>query len=80
MKHKVGTLLEEEVVRRAKRRAADEGRPLSDIIQDALESYLSAHSPEPGKREAALRLFCEQPLRLAPEQLRAVLEEDAWDS
>ena len=40
MKQKVGTLLEEDVLRRAKRRAADEGRPLSDVIQDALESYL----------------------------------------
>lgn len=80
MKQKIGTVLEDEVVRRAKRRAADEGRPLSDLIQDALESYLTAKAPEPGKREAALRLFCEQPLRLAPEQFRAVLEEDAWDS
>lgn len=80
MKQKVGTVLEDEVVRRAKRRAADEGRPLSDLIQDALESYLTAKAPEPGKREAALRVFCQQRLRLAPEQFRAVLEEDAWDA
>ena len=37
MKQKVGTLLEQDIVRRAKRRAADENRPLSDVIQDALE-------------------------------------------
>lgn len=80
MKQKIGTVLEDEVVRRAKRRAADEGRPLSDLIQDALESYLTAKALDPGKRESAFRLFCEQPLRLAPEQFRAVLEEDAWDS
>lgn len=42
MKQKVGILLEEDVLRRAKRRAADEGRPLSDLIQDALEKYLTA--------------------------------------
>ena len=42
MKQKVGTRLEEDVLRRAKRRAADEGRPLSDLIQDALEKYLTA--------------------------------------
>ena len=42
MKQKVGTLLEADVLRRAKRRAADEGRPLSDLIQDALEKYLTA--------------------------------------
>lgn len=42
MKQKVVTLLEEDVLGRAKRRAADEGRPLSDLIQDALEKYLTA--------------------------------------
>jgi hypothetical protein len=79
MKQKVGTLIEEGVMRRAKRRAANEGRPLSDLIQDALESYLSAEAVEPAKRDAAYRLFCEQPVKLAPEQIKAVLEADAWD-
>ncbi|MGH8564778.1 MAG: hypothetical protein ACREXW_12105 [Gammaproteobacteria bacterium] len=53
MKQKVGTLLEEDVLRRAKRRATDEGRPLSDLIQDALESYLSSRAVDPAKRDAA---------------------------
>ena len=80
MKQKIGTVLEDEIVRRAKRRAAEEGRPLADLIQDALESYLTSKSLEPSQRESALRLFFEQPLRLAPEQFRTVLEEDAWDA
>lgn len=42
MTQKIGILLEEEMLRRAKRHAADEGRPLSDLIQDALEEYLTA--------------------------------------
>ncbi len=79
MKQKVGTLLEKEVLRRAKRRAADEGRPLSDLIQDALESYLSDKSVEPAMREAAYQLYCERPMKLTPSQLKSVLEEDAWD-
>lgn len=79
MKQKVGTLLEEDVLRRAKRRAADEGRPLSDVIQDALESYLSKQSVEPAKRDAAYQLFCDRPMRLTTAQFKAVLEEDAWD-
>lgn len=79
MKLKIGTQLEEDVVRRAKRRAADENRPFSDLIQDALERYLSQGTPEPAKRDAAYRLYCERPMRLAPEQLKAVLELDAWD-
>jgi hypothetical protein len=80
MKQKVVTLLEENVLRRAKRRAADEGRPLSDLIQDALEKYLTAGLPEPAHREAAFRLFCEQPIKLSREQFKAVLEHDSWDA
>jgi len=79
MKQKVGTLIEEEVLRRAKRRAAGEGRPLSDLIQDALASYLSDRTVEPAKREAAYQLYCERPMKLSTEQFKAVLEEDAWD-
>ena len=79
MKQKVGTLLEQDVLRRAKRRATDEGRPLSDLIQDALERYLSKGMPEPARRDAAYQLFCERPMRLAPEPLRAVLGHDRWD-
>ena len=35
MKQKLGTVIEADLLRRAKRRAADEGRPLSELIQDA---------------------------------------------
>lgn len=79
MKQKVGTVLEQNILRRAKRRAAEENRPLSDVIQDALERYLSEGLPEPARRDAAYQLFCERPMRLAPEQLKAVLEHDSWD-
>ena len=79
MKQKIGTLLEEDVLRRAKRRATDEGRPLSDVIQDALEQYLSVGLLDPARREAAFQFFCERPIKLAPEQLKAVLEHDSWD-
>ena len=79
MKQKVGTLLQEDVLRRAKRRAADERRPLSDVIQDALEKYLSAGLPDPARREAAFHILCEAPIKLAPEHLKAVLEYDSWN-
>ena len=79
MKQKIGTVLEEDVLRRAKRRAADESRPLSDVIQDALERYLSEGVPQPARRDAAYQLFCERPMLLASEQLKTVLEHDSWD-
>ena len=79
MKQKVGTLLAEEVLRRAKRRAFDDGRPLSGVIQDALERYLAERPVDPAKRDAAYSLFCDRPIKLAPKQFKALLEHDSWD-
>ncbi len=79
MKQKIGTLIEEEIMRLAKRRAAEEGRPLSDLIQDALVQYLSPTAASAKEREIAFHVFCERPFKLSPEQLRQVLEEDVWD-
>ncbi len=79
MKQKIGTLIEEDIMRLAKRRAAEEGRSLSDLIQDALVQYLSAGGASPKERETAYHVFCERSLKLTPEQFRQVLEEDVWD-
>jgi hypothetical protein len=79
MKRKVGTLIEEEVIKRAKRRAVEENRPLSDLIQDALVAYLGNRVPDPRIREAAYRSFCEQPIQLSGKQFEELLEQDPWD-
>jgi hypothetical protein len=80
MKKKIGTVIEEKTMRLAKRKAAEEGRSLSDIIQDALVQYLRKEAATPKERKIAFRLFCERPMKIPPEQLRYVLEEDMWDS
>ena len=79
MKQKIGTQIEEEIMKLAKRKAAEEGRSISDLIQDALVQYLSTGAESPKEREMAYHLFCERPLKLSPEQLRQVIEEDMWD-
>jgi hypothetical protein len=79
MKKKIGTLIEENTMRLAKRKAAEEGRSLSDVIQDALVEYLRKQAATPKERKMAFRLFCEQPMKIPSEQLRYVLEEDMWD-
>jgi hypothetical protein len=79
MKRKVGTLIEEDVMKLARRRAAEEDRPLSDLIQDALVAYLSRKTPDPEKRERAYRTFCEEPIRITRDQFEEILREDAWD-
>ena len=80
MKQKVGTIIEADILRRAKRQAAEEDRPLSELIQDALDRYLTTGAPATNRREAAYRMFCEQPMRITPEQFREVLQADVWDS
>jgi hypothetical protein len=80
MKQKIGTLIEENIMRLAKRRAAEERRPLSDLIQDALLQYLRKEEATPKERKIAYHMFCEQPMKIPPEQLQYLLEEDMWES
>jgi hypothetical protein len=79
MKQKIGTLIEQEIMRLAKRRAAEEGRSLSDLIQEALVQYLRKDDASPKDRKLAYHVFCERPMKITPEQLRHVLKEDIWD-
>lgn len=79
MKLKIGTQIEEELMKLAKRKAAEEGRSISDLIQDALVQYLSVDAASPKEREMAYQSFCERPLKLKPEQFRQVIEEDVWN-
>jgi hypothetical protein len=79
MKQKIGTLIEEKIMRLAKRRAAEERRLLSELIQDALVQYLTPNAASAKEREVAVHVFCERPFKRTPNQLRQVLEEDLWD-
>ncbi|HZD41952.1 MAG TPA: hypothetical protein VE131_14610 [Terriglobales bacterium] len=79
MKQKIGTLIEKDIMRLAKRRAAEEGRPLSDLIQDALVQYLTPDAASAREREMAYHVFCQRPFKLTPDQLRQILEEDIWN-
>ena len=78
MKQKIGTLIDQEVMRLAKRRAAELGRPLSNLIQEALEIYLSESSQNLQEREKAYQEFCQRSLKLKPNQFASLLQEDPW--
>lgn len=79
MKQKIGTLIDEEVMRLARRKAAEEGRSLSDLIQDALVHYLRQEPAAPKERRQAYQLFCERPMKISAEELRHLLAEDMWE-
>ena len=76
MKKRLNIFIEVEVIGRAKRLAVKEGRPLSDVIQDALLVYLNREGPDSQKRKNAYQVFCEQPMRITKQQLKTILEVD----
>ncbi len=79
MRKRVNTLMEEEVIKQAKRLAAEQGRSLSDVIHDALVLYLSTKVPEHKERLKAYRFFWEQPIRIKKRQFKKILKIDAWE-
>ena len=76
MKKRITILIKAEIFMQAQERAAQEARPLADLIQDAIVSYLNKKTPTHKKREDAYQLFCERPIRLSRKQFKEVLKEE----
>ena len=75
VKRKVGTTLDEQLYRRAKEAARQEGRSLNDIIAEALERALSSTSSR-----ASAVAETKGTYRISARALRRVLEEDPYDA
>jgi hypothetical protein len=75
MKKKIGTLLDEEILSKAKKRAQRDGRALADIIQDALNRYLHESGPTEDAVRAAER-FCSHGATLRLDDVDEILRED----
>jgi hypothetical protein len=78
MKKRVSAFIEKDLFRHAKQRAAQEGRSLGALIQDALVSYLSKKSNDPRTREKAYQLCCERPMHLSRNQFNELLKEESF--
>jgi hypothetical protein len=79
MKRRIGIVIEQDTMRLAKRKAAEERRPVSDLIEDALVQYLRKNLPTLEERQIAFHLFCERPMTIPASQLRYVLDEDGMN-
>jgi hypothetical protein len=79
MKREISVVIDSEIVRLAKQKAANERRTLSELFQGALTSYLRRNAATPEERKIAYLLFCERPMKISPGQLRYVVEEDVLD-
>ena len=78
-KVKIGTILEDDVVRRLKERSLQERRPQNEIIQEALSRYLSSGSRERELRKAAVSHFCSRPFKLSSREIHDIMEEDYYE-
>jgi hypothetical protein len=75
MRKKVGTVLEVDVLKAAKIRAVRDGRPLADLIQEALAEYLRADTSGADALRSC-ELFCAHGRTLPLAEVGALLQED----
>ena len=79
MKQKISTVIDAEILRVAKQRAAEERRPLNELVREALMKYLGENAATPEERKMAYQLFCERPMKIPPQALRYVIEDDMFN-
>jgi hypothetical protein len=80
MKIKIGTVLEEDLVKRLKERSGREGRPLSEVLQDALAKYLNDGTRAHSLRIESVKRFCTKPFNIDKTGIDQILEEDYFET
>ena len=80
MRRKIGTIVEEDLLREVKRAAAEDGKRMSDVFTESLTLYLAARGPDRRRAMTAFRRFCENPIRIDPADLQDILDDDPLDS
>lgn len=79
MKTKIGTVLEKEIVQKLKEQALKEGRPMNEIIYDALVQYFQGQKGQENLRQVAVERLCSRPFQLSLQELNEILEEDYFE-
>ena len=75
MKKKIGTVIEEDLLLKAKECAARQGKPLADVIQEALDAWLQGSGSNADALRAAEQ-FCSHGSALGTEEIDELLGED----
>ena len=78
-KEKIGTILDKEVVKKIKKRSAEEGKTISEIIQDAVLKYEGAEPAKLELRLEAVNRFCSKPFNLNYNEIEELLTEDYYE-
>ena len=76
MKRKIGTILDEEIVYRAKKAALQQRKSLSQILEESLRVYLLSLETKRGETKKAIVRGTRGAMRISPKALKAVMEEE----
>jgi metal-responsive CopG/Arc/MetJ family transcriptional regulator len=79
LKTKIDIVLEEDVAQKLKERAAKEGKPINEIIEEVLSWYLTKGSNQQKLRESAVAHLCSRPFNLSTKEMQEILEEDYYE-
>ncbi len=74
MRRKLSTILEENLVRRAKLEAVRQGKPLSELITEAIEGYLRQQGSPAGAGEVVRRSW--RAIAVDRDQVVKILENE----
>lgn len=76
---KIGTILNEETARTLRLLSAKEGRPMSDVIMEAITQYTTQRSIDRQQSDAALNRLFSLKFNLSQADWNVVMDEDFYD-
>lgn len=76
MKKKLGTVIDEELIFKAKKKALSRNMPLSQVLEDALKMYLLAVNKKAAKEKRNISQETRGVMQISKAELRAVMEEE----
>lgn len=76
MKKKLGTVIEEELIFKAKQKALSRNMPLSQVLEDALKMYLLTVDKKAAKGKWSISQETKGAMKVSKKELKAVMEEE----
>ena len=76
MKKKIGTMLDENLIFRAKKAALSERQALSQILENALKMYLDSIEKKKNEGHKDVSEKTRGVMNIAPTDLKAIMEEE----
>ncbi len=76
MKKKVGTVLDEDLLFMAKKTALDERKTLSQLLEDALKTYLNKTARTADKRRRGVSAGTQGAMKISRRMLKTIMEEE----